>query len=88
MPITSPARRLPRQNSQGARKYVAAHLGKISGPIEHLSANSDNAVQGTTEEAVPRSVIDHTKEAMSISLLRPAIPAMCSDLPANSCYED
>jgi hypothetical protein len=37
-------------------------LTKISGPTEHLSANSDNAVQGTTAEVVSESVIDRTKE--------------------------
>jgi|SRR5271157_3268268 len=37
-------------------------LTKISGPTEHLSAGSDNPVQGTTEETVPGSVIQRTKE--------------------------
>jgi hypothetical protein len=37
-------------------------LTKISGPTETLWVNSDNTVRGTTEEVVPESVIDRTKE--------------------------
>jgi hypothetical protein len=35
---------------------------KLNGPVEHLSAASDNSVQGTTEEKVPTSVIHRTKQ--------------------------
>lgn len=37
-------------------------LTKLSGLTEHLSAGSDNSVQGTTEETVPSLVIERTKE--------------------------
>lgn len=37
-------------------------LTKISGPTEHLSANSENVVQGTVEETLPSVVIDRSKE--------------------------
>jgi hypothetical protein len=37
-------------------------LMRVSGPTEHLSAASDNSVQGTTEETVPASVIERAEE--------------------------
>ena len=37
-------------------------LLKMSGPVEHLSAGSENPVQGTTDNTVPQSVIALTKE--------------------------
>src|SRR5579872_61591 len=36
-------------------------LMKMDGPTEHLSAGSDNAVQGSTEQTVPTSVVNRTK---------------------------
>ena len=35
---------------------------KLNGPVEHLSAASDNSVQGTTEEKARTSVIRRTKQ--------------------------
>jgi hypothetical protein len=37
-------------------------LLKMESPTEHLSAGSNNLVQGTTEQTVPISVVEHTKE--------------------------
>jgi len=37
-------------------------LMKLNGPVEHLSAAADNSVQGTTEETIPTSVVQRTKE--------------------------
>jgi hypothetical protein len=37
-------------------------LMKMDGPTEHLSAGSDNAVQGSTEQTVPTSVVNRTKK--------------------------
>ena len=37
-------------------------LLKMSGPTEHLSADSENQVQGTTDDTVPGTVIARTKE--------------------------
>jgi hypothetical protein len=37
-------------------------LLKLDGPTEHLSAAAENSVQGTTNQAVPNSVIQRTKE--------------------------
>jgi len=37
-------------------------LMKLNGPVEHLSAGSENSVQGTAEEVIPNSVIQRTKQ--------------------------
>jgi hypothetical protein len=37
-------------------------LLKMNGPVEHLSAGSDNPVQGMTDATVPPSVVERTKE--------------------------
>jgi hypothetical protein len=37
-------------------------LLKVDSPTEHLSAGSDNPLQGTTEQTVPTSVVERTKE--------------------------
>lgn len=37
-------------------------LLKMDGPVEHLSAAAENSVQGTTDQTVPDSVIQRTKE--------------------------
>jgi hypothetical protein len=37
-------------------------LLKMDGPIEHLSAAAENSVQGATDQTVPDSVIQRTKE--------------------------
>lgn len=37
-------------------------LLKVDGPKEHLSAASDNPVQGTADQTVPNSVVRRTKE--------------------------
>jgi hypothetical protein len=43
-------------------------LIKMNGPVEHLSADSENQVQGTTDDVVPQTVIARTKE-VNVSFL-------------------
>ena len=52
-------------------------LMKLSGPTEHISAASDNSVQGTTDDTVPGSVIQRTREVDVGFLVTSCNP--CSD---------